>query len=339
MLEKPDIRDGSVLSALAQHYGLRIRALEFLPVGADQNSASYQAADGEGERYFVKLRRGPCDETSALLPRLLAGRGIATVIAPLETQDGHLWAGLAPWTVIVYPFVEGRDGYEVALSQRQWQELGRTLKTVHTTELPPELAGRIRREAFTTRWAGELRAHVAWARVATPEDPIAAELARILSAREEQLLDLAGRVEHLAGALQERSPELVLCHSDVHAGNVLIDPAGPIYLVDWDDPIIAPKERDLMFIGGGYWGRWLAPQEEEARFYRGYGEARIDPLAMAYYRYGRAVEDIALFSAHIADAAEGREDREQSVRYLTASFLPDGAIERSYSSDTSWLSH
>ena len=43
----------------------------------------------------------------------------------------------------------------------------------------------------------------------------------------------------------------VLCHSDIHGGNILIADTGELYVVDWDDPILAPKERDLMFIGGG----------------------------------------------------------------------------------------
>lgn len=32
-------------------------------------------------------------------------------------------------------------------------------------------------------------------------------------------------------------------------GNVLISKNGSIYIVDWDQPVMAPKELDLMFIG------------------------------------------------------------------------------------------
>ncbi|HSG16803.1 MAG TPA: hypothetical protein VLE70_10850 [Anaerolineae bacterium] len=50
--------------------------------------------------------------------------------------------------------------------------------------------------------------------------------------------------------------------------NVLIDAAGAFFIVDWDEAILAPKERDLMSIGGGLMGGWKSPQEEEAWFYR-----------------------------------------------------------------------
>ncbi len=78
--------------------------------------------------------------------------------------------------------------------------------------------------------------------------------------------------------------ENALCHSDLHAGNVLSEPDGGFYIVDWDEPVLAPKERDLMFIGGGYWGDCQLPQAE-ALFYRGYGTTDVDLCALASYHY------------------------------------------------------
>lgn len=48
----------------------------------------------------------------------------------------------------------------------------------------------------------------------------------------------------------------------------MIDGNDTLYIVDWDDPIIAPKERDLMFIGGGVANVWNE-RHEEVSFYRG----------------------------------------------------------------------
>ncbi len=64
---------------------------------------------------------------------------------------------------------------------------------------------------------------------------------------------LVDRAEQLGKKLQKHSPKFVLCHSDIHGGNVLIHENSDIYIVDWDEPIMAPKERDLMFIGGWRW--------------------------------------------------------------------------------------
>ena len=66
------------------------------------------------------------------------------------------------------------------------------------------------------------------------------------------ILDLVQRAAYLAERLQGQPPPLVLCHSDTHAWNLLIDRRGKVYIVDSDNPILAPKERDLMFIGGAW---------------------------------------------------------------------------------------
>jgi spectinomycin phosphotransferase len=164
-------------------------------------------------------------------------------------------------------------------------------------------------------------------------DPVAAKLAAFLDAKRDETLDLVWRAERLAQALQTWPLEFVCCHSDVHAGNLLIDTRGALYIVDWDNPILAPKERDLMYIGGaqGFVGR--TAQEEEACFYRGYGHAQVNTGALAYYRYERIIDDIAAFCQMIFLSSEGGEDREQSLSYLMSNFLPGNTIEIAYKSD------
>ena len=88
-----------------------------------------------------------------------------------------------------------------------------------------------------------------------------------------------------------------------------------------------------MFIGAGLQGDGHTPQEEEALFYRGYGETCIDPIALAYYRYERIIEDIAVFCDQIFLSDEGGQDRERSLEYLKSNFLPNGTIAMAYRSD------
>jgi spectinomycin phosphotransferase len=164
-------------------------------------------------------------------------------------------------------------------------------------------------------------------------DPAAGELAVFLQAKRAEVLDLVGRAEFLAQALQARSPEFTICHADIHAGNLLIHASGEIYIVDWDNPIFAPKERDLMYAGGGQFGSWRTPQAEERLFYQGYGPAQIDREALAYCRYERIVADIAVYCEQLFWSDEGGEDREQSLIYLKSNFLPGGVIEIAYQAE------
>jgi spectinomycin phosphotransferase len=352
MLEKPDLRDEAIVACLREAYGLPVVEVTFLPLGADQHTAVYRAAAAGASAgvYFCKLRGGVFDETSVLLPRFLHEQGIEAIIAPMVTANGGLWAVLGAFKVILYPFVEGRDAYEVVLSAKQWHAFGRALKRVHDIELPPGLRARIRRETWTPRWRETVKAFLH--RVAEsnpgahdpgvqgahsmPVDPVAAQVVALLRDRHDAIFDLVLRAERLAQALAAEPPPFVLCHSDVHAANLLIDGDGRLYIVDWDDPILAPKERDLMFIGGAQGFAGHSQEDQEALFYRGYGggdgRVEVDPVALAYYRYERIVVDIAVYCEQLLLSDEGGPDREQSLRYLRSNFLPGGTIEVAYRS-------
>ncbi|MHB1293807.1 MAG: phosphotransferase [Anaerolineae bacterium] len=316
MREPPDIAPERIIAGLEAAYGLRIAHLAFLPLGVDQNTAVYRAAAHDGTSYFVKLRRGAFNDVAVALPRYLNDQGLAAIIPPLVTTAGQLSADLSPFRLIVYPFVEGRNGYEVALSERQWITLGATLKRLHTMALPPALMARIPRETYTARWRESLRALLERVAVDAWSDPAAAEAAAFLRPRREEALDLATRAEGYARQLAAEPPPYVVCHSDAHAGNLLVDPHGRLYLVDWDEPIQAAKERDLMFIG----------EAQERPFYQGYGTVQVDTRALAYYHYERIVQDLAIFCEQLLLSDAGGADRRQSLHYMMANWEPNGTI-------------
>ena len=57
---------------------------------------------------------------------------------------------------------------------------------------------------------------------------------------------------------------------------------------------MAPKERDLMFIGAGLADSGYAPTQEAEMFFGGYGQAAIDRNAITYYRCVRIIEDLVI---------------------------------------------
>jgi spectinomycin phosphotransferase len=333
MLERPDLPDARIAACLQASYALSTRTITFLPLGADQHTAVYRVVAGDQTSYFVKLRSGPYDETAVALPRFLSDQGIRQIIAPLRTQTGELWADLDPFKLILYPFVAGHNGYEVDMSARNWRGFGSALKRIHSTPLPPGLRREIRREQYAPRWRETVRAFLAREEDEPAVDSIAAQLAAFLKAKRNEVEDLVERAGRLAASLQARTPDYVLCHSDLHAGNILIDADGAFYIVDWDDPILAPKERDLMYAGGAQGFRGHSPEEEETLFYQGYCSTEVDRRALAYYRYERIIEDLAIYCQQLLVTDAGGQDREQSLKYLKSNFLPHGTIEIAYTSD------
>jgi spectinomycin phosphotransferase len=333
MLEKPDLQDEKIIACLQDEYELLAVQIAFLPLGADRDTAVYRAVADDETPYFCKLRRGVFDETSVALPKCLSDQGIVQILAPLVTKTGQLWANLDAFKLIVYPFVEGHDAYEGGLSDHQWVDFGAALKRIHTAVVPPALVRRIQQETYSPKWREIVKTFLGRVEDDAFDDPVAVRLTALLKARRDEIEYLVGHAERLARALQSRPLEFILCHSDIHAGNILIDANGAFYIVDWDNPILAPKERDLMFVGGGQMAAWHTPREEETLFYRGYGQTQIDPRALAYYRYERIVEDIAVYCEQIFLTDEGGRDREQSLQYLASNFVPNGVLEIAYRSD------
>jgi spectinomycin phosphotransferase len=201
--------------------------------------------------------------------------------------------------------------------------------------VPPALTRHIQRETYSPRFRESVKSFLERAEHDVFDEPIGAKTAALLQAKRGEILDLVGRAERLAQALQARSPEFIVCHSDVHAGNLLMDAAGALYIVDWDNPILAPKERDLMFPGGGMFANRRTAQEEEALFYQGYGQTEIDANALAYYRYERIVQDIAAYCEEILLLGQGEADRERGLGFLASNFLPNNTIEIAYKADKS----
>lgn len=332
MLEKPDLEEEKLIACCKVAFGFNIVQVSFLPLGADKNTAVYRVESGNGGTYFLKLRQGEFDKASVLLPKFLSAQGIRQIIPPVETRTGKLWAILEEYKVILYPYIPGKDGYQVVMSPEQWVEFGNVIKKVHYAEFPDVLAGLIRREDYSSTFRQLMNNILDRIERESIEDPLAGKLAEILNENRKAIRNLIGRAEQLAQQLQLHTPDFVLCHSDIHGANILIADDQEFYIVDWDDPIFAPKERDLMFIGvNGFPG--YSAQDEEALFYHGYGQTEVDPIALAYYRYERIVQDVALFSELILSTEAGETDKEQSLEYLMSNFLPGSAIEIAYQTD------
>ena len=332
MLEKPDVSDEKLIFCLRDHYGLRATRIAFLPLGNDVHTAVYRVVADDAMPYFLKLRGGAFDETTVAIPRFLSDQGIAQILAPIATNAGQLWTRVDAFAVIVFPFVAGRNGFEAPLSERQWVALGVALRGMHTAAVPPSLGAQIPHEQYSPHWRDLVRTFQAQAEATMFADPVAAQLAAFLRARRDDISRIVARAEELGAALRARPPAHVLCHADIHGGNVLIGADGALSIVDWDTLTFAPKERDLMFVGAGIFGVWNRAQEE-AWFYQGYGLTAINTLALAYYRYERIVQDIAAYGEQLLLTDEGGADRAPALRYFLDQFLPNNVVAIAYRTD------
>jgi spectinomycin phosphotransferase len=160
-------------------------------------------------------------------------------------------------------------------------------------------------------WDGEIRRFADWWRVNEQS------IGRVLS-----------RAEELGAQLRQRRLTPVVAHGDAHAGNVLADQTSDaIWLVDWDEVALAPRERDRIFVIGSHIARPVLPHEEAA-FFAGYGPVGIDADAVRFFRYERVLDDLAAFGRSMMDDAALDEAGRAEIAALTGTFLaPGGPVD------------
>ncbi|PWB69002.1 MAG: phosphotransferase [Anaerolineales bacterium] len=325
MLTKPDIADELIISRLQDEYNLHVSTLIFLPLGADMGTAVYRVVADDGTAYFLKLRKG-FDPISVTIPLFLKSQGIKEIFAPIETRSKVGWADFGEYKMILYPFIEGKNGFEMELSDSHKRTFGAALKGIHSLQLPPELKEQLPQETWSPKFREQVREFQRQVEKTTFSDVYAAKLANFIKSRRIDINHLIKWTEELASKLQSQSYEFVLCHTDVHGGNILITIDNQFYIVDWDAPLLAPKERDLMFIGGGIDDIWKSKRDESV-FYEGYGKTDIDFPMMAYYRYERVIEDLAAYAEQLLSTDKGGADREEAYRRFRGNFEAGSTIE------------
>jgi spectinomycin phosphotransferase len=259
------------------------------------------------------------------VPAWLQAQGLRPVMAPIVTAAGRVSLHAQGFDWALYPYMPGTNGFTTPLSPAQWTVLGQTLAAVHGTTLPSELERMVPREDFGPRWRDIVRAYQARVDRGAEEDPIAQRFAELWIEKRSEIDTLLSRAEELAAAARQRVVPFVLCHTDLHAGNVLLGAGDELAIVDWDLPLLAPRERDLMFIGGGVGGIWNSPAEE-ALFYQGYGPVQFDLITLSYYRYERIIEDFAANGEQIFAMQGSDEDRAVGLR-MREQFAPGNVVE------------
>src|SRR5579859_7656444 len=110
MREQPGIPEDRLRACLQEQYDLIAVTLEFLPLGLDTRAGVYRVVSEHGTPYFLKVKSGSRYEPGYIVPRALRDQGITAVVAPLPTKSNALWTQVSEWTVIVYPFIDGKTG-------------------------------------------------------------------------------------------------------------------------------------------------------------------------------------------------------------------------------------
>ncbi len=322
MREPPRIAEEQLRACLQDRYDLGLVTLEFLPLGHDYDAGVYRAVSERGTDYLLKVTSRPLYEPRCLVPHYLNDQGIASVVAPIRTRSGALWTVLSDWTVIVYPWISG-DSSLTGMTDEQWKQVGSIFKQIHLVRLPSVGFESLRKEIF------DPREYIRWVQAfETPhvrtEGGGAAQRALRSSweAHQSTIHMVLTSLEKLAEVLRSRTLPFAICHSDLHARNLIRDRAGRVFVIDWDEVMQAPKERDFIFVRPPH----------AAAFWEGYGQAEIDWVALTYFLWERVVQDLIECTRNVWFRQDwGEESRLEAVQMFEVILAQDNRhIEAAY---------
>lgn len=326
MLEKLNISNTEIAECIFGNYGLRPKDITFLPIGNASNTWVYQVTTDSG-RFFLKLKK-EVSLVSLLIPRYLADSGNDAVVAPLYSKSRQLSENLGNYSVILYPFLDAKTGAEAGLTSAEWKEIGQILKRIHSVDLPPEIKRSVETESFSPFPKSTFEETTGKVNPKIFNNDFQKQLAEIWNRRKQEIQNIFERVTQLGQRVREESLPFVLCHTDLHTSNILVSQERKIFVVDWDAPRLAPKERDLMFI--------LGNQEAEGSFFEGYGKVTAHPEAVAYYRYEWVGQEFLDYVERIFGVHEmGDEVRRDALRSFEKLFAPGDVVEAAQRADVS----
>ncbi|HEU0239640.1 MAG TPA: aminoglycoside phosphotransferase family protein [Micromonosporaceae bacterium] len=335
-----------VAEILAFEFGLTVRAIEANDEGIDRAAQRFRVyADGshsDPRWYAVKWSSGG-SIAGLLTPAALADASVDGVPGPLRARDGRPWTDqteanqpstVEPRRFSVVPWVGDHQAIESGLNQPQWRAFGRLLAAVHGFRVPDALraalpAVRHDRELAAVTRTDEL--------VASDRPGLDRDVAALWRENRDRLLAAADAVPHLAAHIEPA----VLCHADPHLGNVLAGNPGAgdadaVWLVDWDDVVLATPELDLMFVLGATYGDEHIGERERDWFATGYlGDESptahdlrraADATRLRYYRLVRALIDVADLAAEALVPDTEPVWRATASRLVAANLSPDGLL-------------
>jgi spectinomycin phosphotransferase len=300
--------------AVSQAYDLELA--EIAPTAVSGESAlHFRAIDAHGRCWFLKAvlpdrcyprRPRQLDAVLRLTTLLREQIGAAEIVAPRPTRDGAPMVECGPAWVVLFPFVEARP----LGARATWPDdaLAAVARMVGELQASTAALGQLVpwAERFELGYERLLvRALDGLAAVGISARPGQAAARDAILPRRRDIVRLVERHRELRAHARRRHTRLVLCHTDLNGDNLLLDAAGRVHVVDWDDLRLAPPEQDVRYILDPPRLRTALGAYEDA-----IGPTPLDADVFGFYFYRRVLLDLAYFACRIL--TPGRTDAQDA---------------------------
>jgi aminoglycoside phosphotransferase (APT) family kinase protein len=268
---------------LVREWGIPVKSLTYRPVGF--GSHHWELVDTAGSRWFVTVDE-PADagklDASLRVAADLYATGHTFVVAPVPALSTGTTVRNGPFTIAVYPFVDGTSFEWNAFTGPVHRQA--TLDMIIRLHTAPPIARRHARvDDFAVPHRDEVEA--ALRRPGEQCGPYAVPAADLLAEHRRPLQRVLARYDELVLQSRGEPVRAVLTHGEPHSGNTMRTPTG-WRLIDWDTVLVSPPERDLWLIEPG-----------DGSIFAAYAEATgvlVRPSTIMLFQLRWALSDIAV---------------------------------------------
>lgn len=303
------MNQASLKKILTKHWNLHITSLTDVP---RQFVAKTFFVKTENKTYFCKIIDKPLfiDGVVNSLPALVSihGLGYTRINYPIPTANNDLFIKEDGTLIVLFNFIDAPQNYDYDNAI-----LGKTIAEIH--KLSPQITTPIKHEQFEFKHAGIFMKKLDQLSSEAGQDEIATDLHKLIKANYSTIVSAYKQFQIVVENCSNAELDIVVTHGDA-PGNVLVKSPDDIYIIDWDDILLAPAERDLWFM--------IDKQDFMDGYTREIPEYKPNQVALDYYLLSRYFNDMVEYWAEIlGDFNE--EHKKSNLRQLNKElFSEDG---------------
>lgn len=305
--------------AVQQGYGIELENIEFMLRGFGGDC--YQAETRTAASYFLKLHDPIANQMTAassrdfylpLMYQLHSKQILPDIPNLVKTLDESLSLQIGTKTLVVTDFIEGELVGFGQLPEPILLRLAELVGNLHNCRSELEFEHPFI-DQFEIVFEQELLESFGilseLPESASPGQKLVREL---ILPRQGQITADIKILKALQTYARNTHKPKVICHTDLHGGNLMTDNRGTLYILDWENALIAPPEHDLFFFAGenGFWELFWP------HYTRQFPAASIDPELLRFYFYRRALEDVADFIFTILRGENSPERDQQEIEWM-----------------------
>jgi len=291
MLTESNIDKSLLKDVIKEKFGIGI--IDFTLFPKWEAARGYMIESSNHKSFFLKIYWDDKIPDSAFrfAHDLFTRAGIVNIAHPIATIHGQMRIQVRDFQIALFDWIRGKTAQEHKLTDTQLERLGELLGKIHQSKT---IVGEYSvRENFAIPFKDRLVAILSHMSEMTGDSTkYKTKLEVFLGPHRQEFIRELETLEKLQRKVRAMKLEFVNCHGEPSPGNILCSGTGEIHLLDWDDPIFAPKEKDLLFF-----------KDNVEPVMKGYGvfskDSIIDRDLMEFYGHMWNLGEIAYYGGKI----------------------------------------